>query len=113
MAISIGPNGPRSFAVGSEAALCLVDIDKPDIQLPEEMPIFPHRTPFIEELNHVLDKHQVMCYFFFKFYDILTLTFFSKTRFYLIADFKKNKELRNFAFYFFKLHVISELFSQL
>ncbi|XP_013174914.1 PREDICTED: DENN domain-containing protein 5A [Papilio xuthus] len=59
VAISIGPNGPRSFAVGSEAALCLVDIDKPDIQLPEEMPIFPHRTPFIEELNHVLDKHQI------------------------------------------------------
>ncbi|CAH2062861.1 unnamed protein product, partial [Iphiclides podalirius] len=59
LAISIGPNGPRNFALGSEAALCLVDIDKPDIQLPEELPIFPHRTPFIEELNHVLDKHQI------------------------------------------------------
>ncbi|CAG5055976.1 unnamed protein product [Parnassius apollo] len=58
-AISIGPSGPRNFALGSEAALCLVDIDKPDIQLPEELPILPHRTPFIEELNHVLDKHQI------------------------------------------------------
>lgn len=58
-AMNMGPNGPRSIALGSEAALCLVDIDKPDIQLPEELPIFPHRTPFIEELNHVLDKHQV------------------------------------------------------
>lgn len=57
--MNMGPNGPRSIALGSEAALCLVDIDKPDIQLPEELPIFPHRTPFIEELNHVLDKHQV------------------------------------------------------
>ncbi|XP_068627533.1 DENN domain-containing protein 5A isoform X3 [Battus philenor] len=59
VAMSIGPNGPRNFTVGSEAALCLVDIDKPDIQLPEEMPIFPHRTPFVEELNHILDKHQI------------------------------------------------------
>ncbi|XP_050342201.1 DENN domain-containing protein 5B isoform X3 [Nymphalis io] len=58
-AITIGSNGPRNIAIGSEAALCLVDIDKPDIQLPEELPIFPHRTPFIEELNHVLDKHQI------------------------------------------------------
>lgn len=57
--MTIGSNGPRNIALGSEAALCLVDIDKPDIQLPEELPIFPHRTPFIEELNHVLDKHQV------------------------------------------------------
>ncbi|XP_030023561.2 DENN domain-containing protein 5A isoform X2 [Manduca sexta] len=58
-AMTMGPNGPRSIALGSEAALCLVDIDKPDIQLPEELPIFPHRTPFIEELNHILDKHQI------------------------------------------------------
>ncbi|XP_039745826.1 DENN domain-containing protein 5B isoform X3 [Pararge aegeria] len=58
-AITIGGNGPRNIALGSEAALCLVDIDKPDIQLPEELPILPHRTPFIEELNHVLDKHQI------------------------------------------------------
>ncbi|XP_075973016.1 DENN domain containing pinstripe isoform X1 [Anticarsia gemmatalis] len=58
-AMSIGSNGPRSIALGSEAALCLVDIDKPEIQLPEELPIFPHRSPFIEELNHVLDKHQI------------------------------------------------------
>ncbi|CAG9563036.1 unnamed protein product [Danaus chrysippus] len=56
--IGIG-NGPRNIALSSEATLCLVDIDKPDIQLPEELPIFPHRTPFIEELNHILDKHQV------------------------------------------------------
>ncbi|XP_050672617.1 DENN domain-containing protein 5A isoform X3 [Leptidea sinapis] len=55
----LGPNSPRNIALGSEAALCLVDIDKPDIQLPEELPIFPHRTPFVEEINHVLDKHQI------------------------------------------------------
>lgn len=55
--------GPRGVALGSEATLCLVDIDKPDIQLPEELPIFPHRTPFIEELNHVLDKHQVTTHY--------------------------------------------------
>ncbi|XP_028177390.1 DENN domain-containing protein 5B isoform X4 [Ostrinia furnacalis] len=58
-AAGMGQHGPRNVALGSEAALCLVDIDKPDIQLPEELPIFPHRTPFVEELNHVLDKHQI------------------------------------------------------
>ncbi|VVC91607.1 unnamed protein product [Leptidea sinapis] len=52
-------DAPVPFVMGSEAALCLVDIDKPDIQLPEELPIFPHRTPFVEEINHVLDKHQI------------------------------------------------------
>ncbi|CAG9792048.1 unnamed protein product [Diatraea saccharalis] len=56
---ALSANSPRNIALGSEAALCLVDIDKPDIQLPEELPIYPHRTPFIEELNHILDKHQV------------------------------------------------------
>lgn len=58
MSIS-GVSGGRGVALSSEAALCLVDIDKPDIQLPEELPIFPHRTPFIDELNHILDKHQI------------------------------------------------------
>ncbi|KAJ0179400.1 hypothetical protein K1T71_005112 [Dendrolimus kikuchii] len=57
--VNMASNGPRNIALGSEAALCLVDIDKPDIQLPEELPIFPHRTNFIEELNHLLDKHQI------------------------------------------------------
>ncbi|XP_063616075.1 DENN domain-containing protein 5B [Cydia splendana] len=56
---SAAVSGARNIALGSEAALCLVDIDKPDIQLPEELPVFPHRTAFIEELNHILDKHQI------------------------------------------------------
>ncbi|XP_041972649.1 DENN domain-containing protein 5B isoform X2 [Aricia agestis] len=54
-----GSNGSRHIVLGTEAGLCLVDIDKPDIQLPEELPILPHRTPFVEEVNHILDKHQI------------------------------------------------------
>ncbi|XP_026468507.1 DENN domain-containing protein 5A-like [Ctenocephalides felis] len=48
--------------IGSEAALCFVDIDKPLLQLPEEIPVFPHRNAFIQELQAVLDKHQVVCH---------------------------------------------------
>lgn len=48
--------------IGSEAALCFVDIDKPLLQLPEEIPVFPHKVAFVQELQAVLDKHQVVCY---------------------------------------------------
>lgn len=45
--------------IGSEATLCYVDIDKKCIQLPEELPIFPHKTNFMSELASALDKYNV------------------------------------------------------
>lgn len=45
--------------IGSEATLCYVDIDKKTIQLPEELPIFPHKTNFMTELASALDKYNV------------------------------------------------------
>lgn len=45
--------------IGNEATLCCVDIDKKSIQLPEELPIFPHRNDFIAELSAALDKFNV------------------------------------------------------
>ncbi|XP_049544581.1 DENN domain-containing protein 5A isoform X2 [Anopheles darlingi] len=48
-----------SVRIGSEANLCYVDIDKKSVQLPEELPSFPHRHDFISEITAVLDKYQV------------------------------------------------------
>ncbi|XP_064544503.1 DENN domain-containing protein 5B isoform X1 [Drosophila montana] len=45
--------------IGSEAALCFVDIDKKHIQLPEELPIFPHKLDFMTEIISVLDKFEI------------------------------------------------------
>lgn len=45
--------------IGNEATLCCVDIDKKAIQLPEELPIFPHRTDFMAEITSALDKFNV------------------------------------------------------
>ncbi|XP_065078318.1 DENN domain-containing protein 5B isoform X3 [Ochlerotatus camptorhynchus] len=48
-----------SVRIGSEANLCYVDVDKKSVQLPEELPAFPHRHDFIGEITAVLDKYQV------------------------------------------------------
>ncbi|XP_021707932.1 DENN domain-containing protein 5A isoform X3 [Aedes aegypti] len=49
----------NSIRIGSEANLCYVDVDKKSVQLPEELPAFPHRHDFIAEITAVLDKYQV------------------------------------------------------
>lgn len=49
-----------NLKIGSEATLCYVDIDKQSIQLPEELPVFPHRTDFMIEITAVLDKFNVI-----------------------------------------------------
>lgn len=45
--------------IGNEATLCCVDIDKKTIQLPEELPVFPHRNDFMAEMAAALDKFNV------------------------------------------------------
>ncbi|XP_068143042.1 DENN domain-containing protein 5B isoform X2 [Drosophila tropicalis] len=45
--------------IGSEAVLCFVDIDKKHIQLPEELPTFPHKMDFMAEIRSVLDKFDI------------------------------------------------------
>lgn len=49
----------ENLKVASEASLCYVDIDKPKVQLPEEMVAFPHEEAFIAELCSALDKHGI------------------------------------------------------
>lgn len=49
-----------NLKIGSEATLCYVDIDKKTIQMPEELPVFPHRTEVIIELTAALDKFNVL-----------------------------------------------------
>uniref|UniRef100_A0A1B0C827 DENN domain-containing protein 5B n=2 Tax=Lutzomyia longipalpis TaxID=7200 RepID=A0A1B0C827_LUTLO len=48
-----------NMKIGTEATLCYVDIDRKIIQLPEELPNFPHRGDFVMELAAVLDKFNV------------------------------------------------------
>lgn len=45
--------------VASEANLCFIDIDKKKVQIPEEMPAFPHLEAFSDEIYSVLDKYNV------------------------------------------------------
>lgn len=49
----------ENLKVASEASLCYIDIDKPKVQLPEEMVLFPHEQAFVAELWSGLDKHGV------------------------------------------------------
>lgn len=45
--------------MGSEATLCYVDIDRKTIQMPEELPLFPHRAEVMSELGAALDRFNV------------------------------------------------------
>ncbi|XP_067645508.1 DENN domain-containing protein 5B isoform X3 [Eurosta solidaginis] len=45
--------------IGTEATLCFVDIDKKIIQLPEELPAFPHKIDFMSEIISILDKFEI------------------------------------------------------
>lgn len=42
-----------------QANLCYVDIDKQGSQFPEEIPIFPHKIQFVNEIKTLLNKHRV------------------------------------------------------
>lgn len=50
-----------SNKIGTEATLCYVDIDNKTIQLPEEMPNFPQKQDFINEICDVMTKFEVPC----------------------------------------------------
>lgn len=48
-----------NIKIGTEASLCYVDIDKKLIQLPEELPAFPHKNDFMKEIAALLDKYKI------------------------------------------------------
>ncbi|KAL1122543.1 hypothetical protein AAG570_002873 [Ranatra chinensis] len=43
----------------SEGNLCFVDLDSRAIQMPEELPTFPHKSEFISEICDVLKRYKV------------------------------------------------------
>lgn len=49
----------ENIKVASEATLCYVDVDKCKVQLPEELPVFPHLETFVAEIWSLLDKYGV------------------------------------------------------
>ena len=42
-----------------QANLCLVDVDEGTVEVPEDLPQFPHRADFIQELTQLLSKWEV------------------------------------------------------
>lgn len=42
------------------AGLCYVDIDNRKIRLPDELPIFPHKSDFISDIYEILRKFEVL-----------------------------------------------------
>ncbi|KAK7085845.1 DENN domain-containing protein 5B, partial [Halocaridina rubra] len=48
-----------TIQIPNEANLCLVDVDEGTVEVPEDLPHFPHRTDFIQELNQILLKWEV------------------------------------------------------
>lgn len=46
-------------SVQQKVGLCYVDIDNKSIQLPEELPTFPHKPDFIAEIYEALSKFQL------------------------------------------------------
>ena len=48
--------------VPGEANLCYVDIDNQCVELPEDLPQFPHKQEFLQELSEYLNKHNVPAY---------------------------------------------------
>lgn len=46
-------------SVAQKVGLCYVDIDNKSIQLPEELPTFPHKPDFIAEIYEALSKFQL------------------------------------------------------
>lgn len=45
--------------VPGEANLCYVDIDNQSVELPEDLPHFPHKQEFLQELSEYLSKYNV------------------------------------------------------
>lgn len=48
-----------NFKVASEANLCYVDIDKQTSQFPEELPVFPRKIQFLDEIRTILNKYKI------------------------------------------------------
>lgn len=42
-----------------QANLCLVDVDEGTVEVPEDLPQFPHKVDFIHELTQLLLKWEV------------------------------------------------------
>lgn len=42
-----------------QANLCLVDVDEGSVEVPEDLPHFPHATEFTNELTQLLAKWQL------------------------------------------------------
>ncbi|XP_076058045.1 DENN domain containing pinstripe isoform X2 [Oratosquilla oratoria] len=56
MGLHCTPDNRDTIRIPNEANLCLVDIDEGTVEVPEDLPQFPHKTDFISEIAQLLNK---------------------------------------------------------
>ncbi|CAL4110696.1 unnamed protein product, partial [Meganyctiphanes norvegica] len=59
MGLQCTPENRDTIQIPCEANLCLVDVDEGTVEVPEDLPSFPHRAEFIHELATLLMKYEV------------------------------------------------------
>ncbi|XP_053641988.1 DENN domain-containing protein 5B isoform X1 [Cherax quadricarinatus] len=59
MGLQCSHDSRDTIQIPNEANLCLVDVDEGTVEVPEDLPVFPHRSDFIQELTQLLIKWEV------------------------------------------------------
>ncbi|KAK3861289.1 hypothetical protein Pcinc_032720 [Petrolisthes cinctipes] len=59
MGLQCSPDARDTIQIPNEANLCLVDVDEGSVEVPEDLPHFPHTTEFTQELTQLLAKWQL------------------------------------------------------
>ncbi|KAG7172904.1 DENN domain-containing protein 5A-like, partial [Homarus americanus] len=59
MGLQCSQDSRDTIQIPNEANLCLVDVDEGTVEVPEDLPQFPHRSDFIQELTQLLLKWEV------------------------------------------------------
>ncbi|KAG0727721.1 DENN domain-containing protein 5A [Chionoecetes opilio] len=59
MGLQCSHDARDTIQIPNEANLCLVDVDEGTVEVPEDLPQFPHRADFIQELTLLLNKWEV------------------------------------------------------
>nr|XP_027224145.1 DENN domain-containing protein 5B-like isoform X2 [Penaeus vannamei] len=59
MGLQCSNDSRDTIQIPNEANLCLVDVDEGTVEVPEDLPQFPHKVDFIHELTQLLLKWEV------------------------------------------------------
>ncbi|XP_066966304.1 DENN domain-containing protein 5B isoform X2 [Macrobrachium rosenbergii] len=59
MGLQCAQDSRDTIQIPNEANLCLVDVDEGTVEVPEDLPQFPHRSDFVQELTQLLHKWDI------------------------------------------------------